>query len=53
MVAEIRITDLNGRNVKSLKNTSEANLSNLTKGMYVVNLITFEGENIYKKIVKH
>lgn len=52
-VDKIRITDLNGRNVKNFSNTAEANLSNLNKGMYVVNVITFKGENIYKKIVKN
>jgi len=53
MVAEIRITDLNGRNVKNLSNIAEANLSSLAKGLYVVKVITFEGENIYSKIVKN
>ena len=52
-VAEIRITDLNGRTVKSLTNIAEANLSHLTKGLYLVKIITLDGQNIFSKIVKN
>lgn len=53
----VSITDLNGRVVKNVKfdavSTTQVNVSELSAGMYIMNIHTNEGATITKKIVKN
>ncbi|HEX8577546.1 MAG TPA: T9SS type A sorting domain-containing protein [Flavobacterium sp.] len=52
----VTITDLNGRTVQSIKlnnvNTAQVNISDLSAGMYMMNIASDQG-NVTKKIIKN
>ncbi len=52
-VLNIRITDISGRTVKEIPNSSKSvNLQNLSKGIYIFTATTKTGKSINQKIVK-
>ncbi|WP_379968288.1 T9SS type A sorting domain-containing protein [Epilithonimonas sp. UC225_85] len=52
-VSNIKITDISGKMVKQLPETLKSiNVSNLTKGNYIINVTTKTGDAINKKFIK-
>ncbi|MNK72626.1 Internalin-J precursor [compost metagenome] len=52
-VSDIKITDLSGRTIKQISaSTNGINVSNLSKGTYIVTATTKAGNTITKKIIK-
>lgn len=52
-VSNVKITDASGRTVKEFSTKGKSvDASNLAKGVYIISIVTKEGKNITKKIIK-
>ncbi|WP_047545259.1 T9SS type A sorting domain-containing protein [Psychroserpens sp. Hel_I_66] len=51
LITNVSIYDLTGKNVLNIKNNSEINASNLSKGMYLVKISTATGSVLKKLII--
>jgi hypothetical protein len=52
-INNLEVFDIAGKNVKSFKNRSATfDVSNLARGVYVLNVKTVDGNRIYEKMIK-
>ena len=50
IVKNITVYNLQGSTIKTIDNSTEVNLSNLSKGLYLIDVLTTEGKSIHKII---
>ncbi|MEN8126077.1 MAG: right-handed parallel beta-helix repeat-containing protein [Bacteroidota bacterium] len=51
-IKKLELYDIQGKLIKSFENKDSYSIEGIEKGIYILNIKTVEGNNIYKKIIK-